>query len=52
MPGTQARRARASEADLLADYPVLTQEDLEVAWQYVATHREEIENAIRANNEV
>ncbi len=48
----EARRARASEADLLADYPVLTHEDLEAAWQYVSTHREEIENAIRANNKV
>ncbi len=48
----EARRACASEADLLADYPVLTHEDLETAWQYVSTHREEIENAIRANNEV
>ncbi len=48
----EARRARASDADLLADYPDLTREDLEAAWQYVSTHAEEIENAIRANNEV
>ena len=48
----EARRAGASGEDLLADYPGLTREDLEAAWQYVATHREEIENAIRANNEV
>jgi uncharacterized protein (DUF433 family) len=48
----EARRARASDADLLADYPHLTREDLEAAWQYVGTHAEEIENAIRANNEV
>lgn len=48
----EARRARASDADLLADYPDLTREDLEAAWQYTSTHAEEIENAIRANNEV
>ena len=47
----EARRARVSDDDLLADYPDLTREDLEAAWQYVATHREEIESAIRANNE-
>lgn len=48
----EARRAHASDADLLADYPDLTCEDLDAAWQYVATHHEEIENAIRANNNV
>ncbi len=48
----EARRAGASDAELLADYPDLTRADLEAAWQYVSTHAEEIENAIRANNEV
>lgn len=48
----EARRAGASDAELLADYPDLTRGDLEAAWQYVSTHAEEIENAIRANNEV
>lgn len=48
----EARRTGASDADLLADYPDLAQEDLKAAWQYVSTHGEEIENAIRANHEV
>ncbi len=48
----EARRAGASDADLLADYPDLTRADLEATWQYVSTHAEEIENAIRANHEV
>ena len=48
----EARRQRASDADLLADYPDLTREDLEAAWHYVSTHADEIETAIRANHEV
>jgi uncharacterized protein (DUF433 family) len=48
----EARRAQASDADLLADYPDLTREDLEAAWQYISTHAEEIETAIRANHAV
>jgi uncharacterized protein (DUF433 family) len=47
----EARRLHVNDHDFLADYPGLTHEDLEAAWQYVATHREEIENAIRSNNE-
>lgn len=47
-----ARRANVSDVDLLADYPDLKREDLEAAWQYVGTHVEEIENAMRANSEV
>jgi len=48
----EARRAHASDADLLAGYPDLTREDLEASWQYISTHAEEIETAIRANHEV
>lgn len=48
----EARRAGAGDADLMADYPDLSREDLEAAWQYVASHVEEIGSAIRANNEV
>jgi uncharacterized protein (DUF433 family) len=48
----EARRAGAMDVDLLADYPDLTRDDLDAAWQYVSTHADEIENAIQANNEV
>lgn len=48
----ESKRAGASEADLLADYPGLSQEDLEAAWRYVSTHPQEIESAIQANNDV
>ena len=44
------RRGR-TDAQLLADFPGLTQEDLNAAWAYHAAHPEEIEAAIRANNE-
>ena len=33
------------DLDLLKDYPGLSVFDLESAWQYVETHREEIEQA-------
>lgn len=46
-----ARRAGVGDAELLQDYPDLTRQDLEAAWQYVEGHREEIEAAIRANEE-
>jgi uncharacterized protein (DUF433 family) len=39
----------ASDSRLLAEYPSLTQEDLDVAWEYVAAHPEEIEVALREN---
>lgn len=48
----EAKRAGSSEADLLADYPGLSREDLEAAWCYVSTHAQEIETAIQANNDV
>ena len=46
-----ARRAGVGDLDLLKDYPALGVYDLEAAWRYVETHREEIEQAIRANRE-
>lgn len=46
-----ARRSGVGELDLLKDYPGLSVNDLEAAWRYVGTHREEIEQAIRANRE-
>lgn len=47
----QARRLGTSEADLLRAYPVLRAEDLANAWAYVRSHRGEIEQQIRENEE-
>jgi uncharacterized protein (DUF433 family) len=47
----QARRLGASEADLLRSYPTLRAEDLANAWAYIRSHRDEIEEQIRANEE-
>ena len=44
------KRNGRSDSDLLSDFPALTQEDLNAAWQYYSSHREEIESAIRENN--
>ncbi len=37
--------------DILKAYPVLTEADLEVAWDYYQKNKEEIERAIRENEE-
>lgn len=47
----EARRAGVGDLELLKDYPGIGVFDLEAAWQYVETHREEIEQAIRLNQE-
>lgn len=47
----QARRLGASEADLLRSYPVLRAEDLANAWAYARSHRHEIQQEIRDNEE-
>jgi uncharacterized protein (DUF433 family) len=47
----KARRAGVGDLDLLKDYPGLSVFDLEAAWQRVETHREEIEQAIRLNQQ-
>jgi uncharacterized protein (DUF433 family) len=47
----QARRLGMSDADLLLNYPSLRAEDLANAWAYVRSHREEIDEAIRLNEE-
>ncbi len=47
----EARRAGVGDLDLLKDYPGLSVFDLEAAWQYVETHHEEIDEAIRLNQE-
>jgi uncharacterized protein (DUF433 family) len=43
------RRDGRSEAELLADYPTLTAEDLANAWHYARSHREEMDREIAAN---
>lgn len=45
----QARRQHVSEAELLNNYPQLTASDLANAWNYVNSHKAEIESAISAN---
>ena len=45
------RRLGASDAQILTAYPSLTQSDLDAAWEYAAANREEIDQAIRENEE-
>lgn len=45
----QSRRLGTSEADLLRDYPTLTVQDLANAWNFVRSHRAEIDAQIEAN---
>jgi uncharacterized protein (DUF433 family) len=40
-----------SDNQLLDDYPTLTQEDLDAAWDYYARNMEEIDEAIRQQEE-
>lgn len=47
----QSRRLGISEADLLHSYPTLRAEDLANAWAYYRTHRDEIQQQIRENEE-
>lgn len=47
----QSRRLRASEADLLRNYPQLRAEDLANAWAYVGAHRDELDRQIEENEE-
>ena len=47
----QARRLGTSEADLLRSYPTLRAEDLANAWAYFRSHRDEIQQQIRENEE-
>ena len=46
----QARRLGSSEADLLANYPTLRAADLVQAWAYAHANQDEIEAAIRKND--
>ena len=47
----QATRLGTGEAELLQAYPALRAEDLTNAWAYVLSHRQEIEEQIRANED-
>jgi uncharacterized protein (DUF433 family) len=46
-----ARNLGISEAQLLKDYPTLSATDLINAWVYASIYSEEIETAIRENEE-
>jgi len=47
----ESKRFGRTDDDLLADHSGLTRGDLSAAWAYFASHAEEIEAAIRANND-
>jgi len=47
----EARRAGIGDLELLKDYPGLNVYDLEAAWQYAEVERQEIDDAIRRNQE-
>jgi uncharacterized protein (DUF433 family) len=46
----QARKLGISDAQLLSDYPGLTSDDLDAAWDYYREHPVEIERAIWLND--
>ncbi len=48
----EARKLGISEARLLSDYPDLTSNDLDAAWNYYRIHPNEIERAIWLNDTV
>jgi len=45
------RELGSSEEEILRNYPSLTAEDLVNAWAYVRSHRNEIEQQIRENEQ-
>jgi uncharacterized protein (DUF433 family) len=47
----QARRIGATDAELLKIYPTLRAEDLTNAWAFVRSHRLEIDQQIKENEE-
>ena len=47
----ELKRLGLTDTQLLADYPGLSAEDLEAAWEYQRSHADEIDIAIRTNNE-
>ena len=46
-----ARRVGSSDAEILSAYPTIREDDLEEAWAYVRTHKSEIDEQIRNNDE-
>jgi len=47
----QARRLGTTEAEILSAYPTLRAADLVNAWNYVQSHRDDIDRQIRENEE-
>lgn len=47
----QRRRDGMSDAEILADVQGLTPADLQAAWEYSHTHRDEVEDTIRLHAE-
>jgi uncharacterized protein (DUF433 family) len=47
----QARHLGSTEADILRSYPTLRAEDLVNAWGYYRSHRDEIDQQIKDNEE-
>jgi uncharacterized protein (DUF433 family) len=47
----ERRRLGWSDAQILDNFPQLAPEDLTPAWAYAAEHRDEIDRAIRENQE-
>ena len=47
----ESKRLGRTDRQLLFDFPTLSQADLDAAWAYYAAHPEEIDTAIRENNE-
>ena len=45
------RRLGLSDAEILRAYPPLQPADLEAAWEYAASHAEEIDRTIRENEQ-
>ena len=45
------KRLGLTDAQILDRHPDLAQADLDAAWEYYAKHREEIDDAIRADTE-
>jgi len=47
----QGRRLGLSNARLLEAHPALNQADLDLAWDYYQRHHEEVDQALRENEE-
>jgi type III restriction enzyme len=47
----QRRQSGMEDEDILTDVQGLTPEDLQAAWEYFESHKDEVERAIRLNIE-